>query len=113
MASPGQLRPGAPGGESSATVRTRVEAARTRALARGGVANARLDHAGTLAACRLDASDQALLERAIDALQLSARSMQRVLRVARTIADLAGDGRIATAHVTEALGYRQLDRAPG
>ena len=110
---PAQLRPDAPGGESSATVRHRVEGARACALSRGGVANARLDHAGTLAACRLDAPDQALLERAIDTLQLSARSMQRVLRVARTIADLAGDQGIGTAHVTEALGYRQLDRAPG
>ena len=110
---PAQLRPDAPGGESSATVRHRVEGARACALSRGGVANARLDHAGTLAACRLDAPDQALLERAIDTLQLSARSMQRVLRVARTIADLAGDQGIGTAHVTEAWGYRQLDRAPG
>ena len=108
---PAQLRPDGPPGESSAVVRSRVEGARAIALARGGVANARLDHAGTLAACRLGASDQALLEHAIDALQLSARSMQRVLRVARTIADLAGDAGIATAHLTEALGYRQLDRA--
>ena len=109
---PAQLRPDAPAGESSAVVRARVERARAIALARGGVANARLGHAGTLAACRLEAADQALLERAIDALQLSARSMQRVLRVARTIADLAGSANIGTAHLTEALGYRQLDRAP-
>ena len=108
---PAQLRPDAPPGESSATVRERVAAARAIAVDRGGVANARLDHAGTLAACRLAAGDQALLERAIDALQLSARSMQRVLRVARTIADLAGSADIATPHLTEALGYRQLDRA--
>ena len=97
--------------ESSAVVRARVEAARAIGLARGGVANARLDHAGTLTACRLGAPDQALLEQAIDRLQLSARSMQRVLRVARTIADLAGEPTIGTAHLTEALGYRQLDRA--
>lgn len=108
---PAQLRADGPAGESSAEVRARVQAARATAQARGGVANARLDHAGTLAACRLGAGDEALLERAIDALQLSARSMQRVLRVARTIADLAGAEAIATAHLTEALGYRQLDRA--
>lgn len=107
---PAALRPDAAAGESTAVVRSRVEAARTIALARGGVANARLDHAGTLAACRLSPDDQALLERAIDALRLSARSMQRVLRVARTIADLAGSPGIANAHLTEALGYRQLDR---
>ncbi len=109
---PAQLRPDAPAGESSAVVRARVEGARAIAMARGGVVNARLDHAGTLAACRLDTADQALLEHAVDALQLSARAMQRVLRVARTIADLAGDAGIASAHLTEALGYRPLDRAP-
>ena len=109
---PAQLRPDAPPGESSAVVRERVAAARALALARGGVANARLDHAGTLSACGLGAADQALLEHAIDALGLSARSMQRVLRVARTIADLGGRAAIETAHLTEALGYRQRDRAP-
>ena len=54
--------------------------------------------------------DQALLERAMAALQLSARATQRILRVARTIADLEGSHDIGTAHLTEAIGYRQLDR---
>jgi magnesium chelatase family protein len=63
-----------------------------------------------MAACRLSAADQALLERAIDTLQLSARSMHRILRVARTIADLAGSAGIASAHLAEALGYRRIDR---
>jgi len=54
--------------------------------------------------------DQQLLEKAVDALQLSARSMHRILRVARTIADLAGSESIATMHLSEALGYRQGDR---
>ena len=110
---PAQLRPDAAPGESTARVRQRVVAARALAEARGGVANARLDHAGTLGACRLSTGDQAQLERAIAALGLSARSMQRVLRVARTIADLAGAEAITTAHLTEALGYRQLDRGAG
>jgi magnesium chelatase family protein len=64
-----------------------------------------------MAACQLAAQDQLLLERAIDALQLSARSMHRVLRVARTIADLADSPQIATAHLAEALGYRRVERA--
>ncbi|MFS8063576.1 MAG: ATP-dependent protease, partial [Luteimonas sp.] len=72
--------------------------------------NAQLTQSETMAHCRLQPHDQALLERAIDALQLSARSMHRILRVARTIADLAGSGQIASAHLSEALGYRRLDR---
>ena len=63
-----------------------------------------------MATCRLAPHDQALLERAIDAMQLSARSMHRILRVARTIADLANSPHIATAHLGEALGYRRIDR---
>jgi magnesium chelatase family protein len=106
---PAQLRPDAPEGECSADVRARVEAARAIQLHRAGRPNARLGQAATMAACRLDEADQRLLERAIDALQLSARAMHRILRVARTIADLAGSEAIATAHLTEALGYRGAD----
>ncbi|RZA12708.1 MAG: ATP-dependent protease, partial [Lysobacteraceae bacterium] len=51
-----------------------------------------------------------MLERAVDSLQLSARSLHRILRVARTIADLAGSEAIGTAHVAEAIGYRKLER---
>ncbi len=107
---PAQLRPDAPDGESSAAVCARVEAARALQHARAGKPNAQLTQAETMAACRLAAADQALLERAIDSLQLSARSMHRILRVARTIADLAGSAGIASAHLAEALGYRRIDR---
>lgn len=109
---PAQLRPDAPEGESSADIRARVEAARALQEQRAGKPNARLGQAGTMAACRLRDGDQQLLERAVDALQLSARAMHRILRVARTIADLAGSERIATAHLTEALGYRGMEGTP-
>jgi magnesium chelatase family protein len=106
----GELRPEAPLGESSASVRERVIRARNAQLHRNHKPNALLGQRETERICRLTVSDQALLERAIDALQLSARGTHRILRVARTIADLAGSEAIATAHLTEAIGYRQLDR---
>ncbi|MFT4255562.1 MAG: YifB family Mg chelatase-like AAA ATPase [Pseudoxanthomonas sp.] len=107
---PQELRPDAPPGESTAAIRTRVERARAVQHARAGKANAQLGQSQTMQFCRLNSGDQVLLERAIERLQLSARSMHRILRVARTIADLAGAEHIATAHLTEALGYRRLDR---
>ncbi|MBT2745666.1 MULTISPECIES: YifB family Mg chelatase-like AAA ATPase [unclassified Lysobacter] len=106
---PQALRPDQPGGESSADIRARVTLARERQFARAGKTNAQLDQAGTAAICRLSERDQGLLERAVDALQLSARSMHRIQRVARTIADLAGSEAITTAHLTEAIGYRRND----
>ncbi len=108
---PRELRPDAVAGESSAQVRARVEKARIRQIARSGRLNAQLGQADTLQLCRLSDPDQELLERAIDRLRLSARSMQRILRVARTIADLADAPDIDTPHLTEALGYRRMDRA--
>jgi magnesium chelatase family protein len=108
---PAELRPDAPPGESSDAVRERVMQARARQLQRAGCINARLDQSQTNAACRLAPEDQAMLENAIDLLQLSARSMHRILRVARTIADLAGSADILGPHVAEAIGYRRGERA--
>ncbi|MGV8931673.1 MAG: YifB family Mg chelatase-like AAA ATPase [Luteimonas sp.] len=107
---PSELRPDAPDGECSADIRARVERARCVQDQRGGKPNAQLNQAETMASCRLNERDQQLLERAIDGLQLSARSMHRILRVSRTIADLADSPHIATMHLTEALGYRRADR---
>jgi len=106
----GELRPDSPQGEASSVVRERVIRARAVQLLRSGKSNARLGQRETERICRLTAPDQVLLERAIDALQLSARGTHRILRVARTIADLASSDAIATVHLSEAIGYRQMDR---
>ena len=107
---PGELRPDAPRGESSATVRERVTRARALQAARADKANAALTQAETERDCRLPDAGQQLLERAVERLQLSARSTHRILRVARTIADLAGSEAIGVPHVTEAIGYRRGER---
>jgi len=96
--------------ESSAAVRERVCAARATALSRAGTVNSRLDDHQIRQYCPLGAEDQSLLERAIDRLGMSVRAYHRVLRVARTIADLADCESIASPHLVEALGYRQLPR---
>ena len=99
---PAELRPDAPDGESSTDVRARVMQARALQHSRAGKPNALLSQSETMATCRLAERDHALLERAVDALQLSARSIHRILRVARTIADLDDRPHILTAHLTEA-----------
>jgi len=100
-------------GEASADVRQRVLAARAIQDERSGCANARLDNHGIARHCRLEDRDEKLLEKACERLKLSARAHHRILKVARTIADLEGAGNIGSAHLTEALGYRQADRIPG
>ena len=90
-------------------VRERVIAARARQLARAGKPNAALGNRETERDCALDARSHALLDRAIERLGLSARAYHRVLRVARTIADLAGHERIDAAHLLESIQYRRFD----
>ena len=62
--------------------------------------------------CRLSESAESVLRQAVTRLSLSARAYHRVLKIARTIADLAGAADITTAHVSEAIQYRSLDRKP-
>jgi magnesium chelatase family protein len=93
--------------EPSAAVRARVGAAGRVAAGRGQAEpNARLGPAAARRAAALDPGGRALLGRAIDRLGLSARAHDRLLRVGRTIADLAGDERVTEQHLAEALGYR-------
>lgn len=99
-------------GESSAVVAERVNLARSRQTRRGG-ANASLAGRHLERACALDTEGQRLLTGAMDRLGLSARALHRILRVARTLADLEGSGPVGQGHLVEALGYRQLDRQQG
>ena len=101
----------APGGAAtSAAVRTMVAAARDRQYARQGKPNARLVAREVDAHCVPDAAGAALLAQAMARLSLSARAFHRILKVARTIADLAGAATIDASHVAEAVGYRRFDR---
>ena len=107
----GDARPGEP----SAAVRERVVRAREVQAARfagteGVHTNAMMNVAMLREYCRPDAASAALLERAMERLSLSARAYDRILKVARTIADLAGRETIAAADVAEAINYRSLDR---
>jgi magnesium chelatase family protein len=103
-----ELGDAAPLGESSAAVRERVVAARERQTQRAGKPNAALGSRELRRDCVLVASDRELLERALDKLSLSARAYHRILRVARTIADLADSAAIARPHLTEAIQYRRF-----
>jgi len=87
-----------------------VRRAGDRQLARAGKTNAVLTQAETERDCRRCGAGQSVLETAMATLMLSARASQRILRLARTIADLADEEDILVGHLGEAIGYRQLDR---
>ncbi len=96
--------------ETSSEVRQRVEAARTHQLARQGCINAGLGSRNLEKVCELDENLELLLAQAIDKLRLSARSYHKLLRLARTVADLDHEPRIGKKHIAEAISYRQHDR---
>lgn len=101
--------------ESSRTIRERVIAARKIQTARFGrspklTCNAQMESAHILKFCRLDVTTETILRHAIHEFGLSARAYDRILRVSRTIADLAGSEELKREHIFEAIGYRALDR---
>nr|WP_288660969.1 YifB family Mg chelatase-like AAA ATPase [uncultured Alistipes sp.] len=111
---PQELSATAPG-EPSAAIRERVVRAREVQAERfrnteGVHTNSMMNSAALREYCRLDAASAALLERAMERLSLSARAYDRILKVARTIADLAGRADIVQADIAEAINYRSLDR---
>ncbi|MDE2900302.1 MAG: ATP-binding protein, partial [Chloroflexota bacterium] len=100
--------------EDSAQVRRRVEAARERQRRRFGESpvqcNADMGPSEVWQHCRLDDATQAMAKAAMDSLHLSARAYHRTLKLARTIADLAGAGDIGSEHFLQAMNYRQRDK---
>ncbi len=106
------LRKGSPNGEeSSAQIRERVVAARNIALSRNGKANSALTAKEVKQLCVLSEPSHQILEQAMDKFGLSHRAYHRILKLARTIADLGQSENIETAHLSEAIGYRKLDRS--
>ncbi len=107
------LDPAPSGAEPSGAVRARVETARARALKRAGCANHALGSRQVERFCDLDRAGRELLDQAFTRLGLSARAYHRILKVARTIADLANAETVECAHLAEAIQYRCLDRKTG
>ena len=106
----GTLAEGGDRGEPSEVIQLRVFQARQVMLARGGKVNALLSTRELDKHCELAKADAQFLETALHQLGLSVRAYHRIIKVARTIADLAGKEQIERGHLAEALGYRSMDR---
>ena len=94
--------------ETSATVKQRIVRAQTRQRERRGHFNARLNNKEIEVDCCLSEDNQKLLQRSMDKMKLSARAYHRILKLARTIADLDNSDTIAIQHLSEAIGYRKV-----
>lgn len=98
--------------ELSTAIRERVIHCREKQIQRTGLANAQLNNRQIETYCQPDATGQTILNEAIHKLGLSARAYHRILKVARTIADLTNMDQINTHHISEAISFRSLDRTP-
>jgi magnesium chelatase family protein len=98
--------------ESSASVAARVKAAREIQIERQGRCNARLSDGQITRLCAPETEAKTIINMAMEQLGFSARTRQRILKLARTIADLSGAETICATHVSEAVTYRMLDRRP-
>lgn len=105
-----ELRSKAESAEDSLSIRERVSKARQRQLERCGKPNAVMSNREVEQWCQLDEQCEALMDTAMARFNLSARAYHRILKVARTIADLGESEKILPLHLTEALGYRAMDR---
>jgi magnesium chelatase family protein len=99
-----------PKSEDSQTIRKRVINAYQIQLERAGKSNADLSSTEVDQHCRLESDEKMLLDKAMDKLHLSARAYHRILKLARTIADISDSENILKPHITEAISYRSLDR---
>jgi len=97
--------------ETSEIVQLRISKAYQRQIERANKANHKMTNREVEKFCRLDDTGTQLLDTAISQLGLSARAMHRILKVARTIADLAESEQIENNHLSEAINYRRLDRS--
>ncbi|PSW20027.1 ATP-binding protein [Photobacterium swingsii] len=106
----GTLAEGGDRGEPTAVIQARVLQARQLMVERSDKVNALLSTRELDRYCGLAKADATFLETALHQLGLSIRAYHRIIKVARTIADLAGDSQISRCHLAEALGYRAMDR---